>query len=128
MPWRAGILAEEQLSYVIRSCVYEVFRQLGCGFLEKVYENALLSELRLQGLRAESQFPVTVQYKKKVVGEYFADVLIDRTAILGLKAQPHLSKANEAQLLNYLKATGLHTGMLVNFTHPRATIKRFVIW
>jgi GxxExxY protein len=127
LPWRAMMLAEEQLSYVIRGCVYEVFRQSGCGFLEKVYENALLSELRLRGLQADPQVPVSVRYKSEIVGEYFADILVEETVIIELKAQPHLTKANEAQLLNYLKATGLHIGMLVNFTYPRATIKRFVI-
>jgi GxxExxY protein len=121
------MLAEEQLSYVIRGCVYEVFRQLGCGFLEKVYENALLSELKSQGMQAEAQFPVAVRYKNEIVGEYFADVLVENTVILELKAQPQTTKANEAQLLNYLKATGLHIGLLVNFTYPKATIQRFVI-
>ena len=121
------MLTEEQLSYVIRGCVYEVFRQLGYGFLEKVYENALQSELKSQGLQAEAQFPVAVRYKNEIVGEYFADVLVENTVILELKAQPQTTKANEAQLLNYLKATGLHIGLLVNFTYPKATIQRFVI-
>ncbi|MGB5473386.1 MAG: GxxExxY protein [Gammaproteobacteria bacterium] len=121
------MLAEEQLTYVIRGCVYEVFKQLGGGFLEKVYENALLRELRLRGLRAETQVPVSVQYKDEVVGEYFADVVVEETVILELKAQSRLSKENEAQLLNYLKATKLQIGMLVNFTYPKATVKRFVI-
>ena len=107
--------------------MYEVFKQLGGGFLEKVYENALLTELRLQGLQAETQVPVTVQYKNEIAGEYFADVVVEQTVILELKAQSKLSKANEAQLLNYLKATGIQVGMLINFTYPRATIMRFVI-
>ncbi len=127
MPWRVAKLAEEQLSYVIRGCVYEVFKQLGGGFLEKVYENALLTELRLQGLQAETQVPVSVQYKNEIVGEYFADVVVEKTVILELKAQSQLSRANEAQLLNYLKATGLQIGMLINFTYPGATIMRFVV-
>ena len=121
------MLAEKQLSYVIRGCVYEVFSNLGCGFLEKVYENALLSELHLRGLHAEKQIPVSVRYKGKVVGEYFADVLVENKVILELKAQAYLSGENEAQLLNYLKASGIRVDMLVNFTYPRATRKRFVI-
>ena len=121
------MLKEEQLSYAIRGCVYEVFKQLGGGFLEKVYENALLKELQAQGLHAESQVPIKVRYKSAVVGEYVADVVVEDSVILELKAQQQLSKVSEAQLLNYLKATDTRVGMLVNFTYPRATIRRLVI-
>ena len=106
------MLTQEQLTYVIRGCVFEVFRQLGRGFLEKVYENALVGELHLHGLRAETQLPVSALYKNEVVGEYFADLVVEKTVIPELKAQPQLSKANEAQLLNYLKATGIGSGCL----------------
>ena len=126
MPWSVVMLAEEQLSYVIRGCVYEVFRQLGSGFLEKVYEKALRRELNLNGLRADTQVPINVQYKGEPVGEYFADLVVEQTVIIELKAQPQIPGASEAQLLNYLKATGMSIGMLINFTYPRATIKRFV--
>ena len=121
------MLRERQLSYIIRGCVYEVFKQLGCGFLEKVYENALLRELRLQGLDAVSQVPVDVYYKGSTVGEYIVDVIVEGRVVLELKAQKDLSKVHEAQLLNYLKATKNNIGMLVNFTYPRATIKRLVL-
>jgi GxxExxY protein len=121
------MLKEEQLSYAIRGCVFEVFKQLGCGFLEKVYENALLEELRLQGLYAESQVPIKVRYKGAIVGEYVADVIVEGSVVLELKAQQQLSKVHEAQLLNYLKATDTRVGMLVNLAYPRATIKRLVI-
>jgi len=121
------MLQEEQISYAIQGCVFEVYRQLGCGFLEKVYEKALLAELELQGLRAETQVPVTVQYKNIVVGEYFADIVVERRIILELKAQQKLPQASKAQLLNYLKATGLHLGMLVNFAFPKASVKRVVL-
>ena len=121
------MLKDEQLSYVIRGCVYEVFKHLGCGFLEKVYENALLEELKEQGLSARSQVPIKVIYKKEVVGEYFADIVVEDSVILELKAQQKISKIHEAQLLNYLKATNIRVGMLVNFAFPRATIKRLVI-
>jgi len=120
-------MEEERLTYRIRGCVYEVFKQLGYGFLEKVYERALLRELQLRGLRAETQVPIKVSYKDIVVGEYFADVLVEGRILLELKAQREVSKEGEAQLLNYLKATGIRIGMLVNFSYPRATIKRFVI-
>jgi len=121
------MLQEEELSYVVRGCVYEVFKELGPGFLEKVYENALLRELRLQCLNAEAQVPIKVQYKGVVVGEYFADLIIEESIILELKAQQQLTVSAEAQLLNYLKASDKRIGMLVNFAHPRATIKRFII-
>ena len=121
------MLKEERLSYVIRGCVYEVFRHLGGGFLEKVYENALLKELQTQGLRAESQVLIKVRYKSAVVGEYIADVIVEDSVIIELKAQQQLSKVSEAQLLNYLKATNINIGMLVNFAFQGATIKRLVI-
>ena len=121
------MLEAEQLTYAIRGCVYEVYRRLGCGFLEKVYERALLVELRLQGLQVESQVPIEVRYKGEIVGEYFADVIVNRSVILELKAQPHVPSACEAQLLNYLNATGMQLGLLVNFAFPKATIKRIVL-
>lgn len=121
------MLAEKELCYLVRGCVYEVFSQLGCGFLEKVYENALMEELRLRNLQAEAQVPVQVKYKNTVVGEYIVDILVESRIILELKAQQHVSKVNEAQLLNYLRATRLKAGLLVNFTYPKATIRRFVL-
>ena len=102
-------------------------RVLGPGFLEKVYENALLIELKSQGLRAENQVPIKVQYKGNEVGEYYADIVVENQVILELKAVDSLQKIHEAQLLNYLKATGYKVGLLVNFTHPKAEIKRFVM-
>ena len=120
-------MLEEQISYAIRGCIFEVYRQLGCGFLEKVYEKALLVELASQGLMAKAQVPVTVRYRSMVVGEYFADIIVEKRIILELKAQQILPAASRAQLLNYLKATNLHLGMLVNFSFPKATIKRVIL-
>ena len=121
------MLQEEQISYAIQGCVFEVYRQLGCGFLEKVYEKSLLTELALQGLKVQAQVPVNVNYKNVLVGEYFADIVVENSVILELKAQQTLPQASKAQLLNYLKATGLHLGMLVNFAFPKASIKRVVL-
>jgi GxxExxY protein len=95
--------------------------------LEKVYENALLIELKNRGLRTESQVPITVSYKDNVVGEYLADLLVENKVIVELKTVENLDKLHEAQLLNYLKATGLHVGLLVNFKHKKADIKRMVL-
>ena len=114
------------ITYAINGAVFEVNRVLGPGFLEKVYENAVLIELRSRGLKAESQVPIKVLYKEDVVGEYVADILVEERVIVELKTVERLEKIHEAQLLNYLKATGLNIGMLVNFRHPKAEIKRLV--
>jgi GxxExxY protein len=121
------MLEHERTSYVIRGCVYEVYRQLGCGYLEKVYERALLRELSLQGLQADTQVPFEVRYKGVVVGEYFADLVIEKSVILELKAQQLLPRESESQLLNYLKASGLRLGFLIDFVFPRAQIKRVIL-
>ena len=115
------------LTYQINGAIFEVSRTLGAGFLEKVYENALMIELRERGLKAESQVPIKVYYKKEAVGEYFADILVQDKIIIELKAVENLSKLHEAQILNYLKATGIQVGLLVNFKHPKAEIKRMVL-
>ena len=113
------------ITYRINGAIYEVNKVLGPGFLEKVYENALLQELKLRGLKAEAQVPISVTYKSHTVGEYFADIVVEDEVILELKAVEKLLGIHEAQLLNYLKATGYRIGLLVNFTHPKAEIKRF---
>jgi GxxExxY protein len=126
-------LAEEEqmdlneITYKINGAVFEVSRVLGAGFLEKVYENALLIELRKRGLKAESQVPLKVSYKGEVVGEYVVDILVEDAVILELKAVEQIQKIHEAQLLNYLKATGVNIGLLINFKYPKAEIKRFVL-
>ena len=101
--------------------------KLGHGFLEKVYENALITELRLKGLKAESQEPLKVFYKDNMVGEYFADIIVENKVIVELKAVERIEKVHQAQLLNYLKATGIKVGLLVNMRYPKAEIKRMVL-
>jgi GxxExxY protein len=120
-------MENEDLTYKIRGAIFEVNRILGHGFLEKVYENALMIELQERELKAESQVPISVQYKNREVGEYFADIVVEDKVILELKALELLQKIHEAQLLNYLKATDYKVGYLVNFTHPKAEIRRFVL-
>jgi len=120
-------MEEENLTFKIRGCVYEVFRVLGAGFLEQVYQQALLHELEAQGLRADCQRALEVTYKGKPVGLYVADILVEDRIVLELKAVQSLTKAHEAQLLNYLKASGKKIGFLVNFTHPKAEVRRFVL-
>ena len=84
-------------------------------------------ELQDRGLKAVNQVPINVKYKDKEVGEYFADIVVEDEVILELKAVDTLEKIHEAQILNYLKATDYKVGLLVNFTHPKAVIKRFVL-
>lgn len=114
------------ITYKINGAVFEVNRVLGSGFLEKVYENALLFEIKKQRLKAERQVPIKVLYKKHLVGEYIADIFVEKKVVVEIKTVENLDKMHEAQLLNYLKATGLQIGLLVNFKHPKAEIKRMV--
>ena len=115
------------ITYAINGAVFEVNKILGPGFLEKVYENALLYELKNRGLKSVCQAPITVNYKGQCVGEYFADILVEDRVIIELKTAEKIEKIHEAQLLNYLKATGIQVGLLVNFRHSKAEIKRLVL-
>jgi GxxExxY protein len=94
---------------------FNVYNQLGYGFSEKVYENALVLELRKIGLDVQQQAPLTVIYNGQVVGEYFADLLVNQLVIVELKAVTDLCEEHEAQLLNYLKASTIEVGLLLNF-------------
>ena len=108
-------LLYKELTNKIINCFYTVYNTLGYGFLEKVYENSLLIELHKQGLIAEKQIPIKVFYNEGVVGEYFADIIVERIIILELKAAQCLIEEHELQLLNYLKATNIEVGLLLNF-------------
>ena len=110
----------------IIGCAFRVSNTLGAGFLEKVYENALAHELRKSGLAVLQQHPVAVFYDDVVVGEYFADLLIEGYVIVELKALAKLDESHFAQSLNYLKATGQQFGLLLNFGTPRVEVKRVV--
>jgi GxxExxY protein len=116
-----------EITYKINGAIFEVSRILGPGFLERVYENALMVELKSRGLRAINQAPLSVIYKEKPVGDYFVDILVEDEVILELKTVDKIEKIYEAQLLNYLKATGKTVGLLVNFRHTKAEIKRLVL-
>jgi GxxExxY protein len=113
----------DQLTYAINGAVFEVKNVLGYGFLEKVYENALLSELNIRGIKAESQVAINVMYKGSIVGEYYADLIVQNKVVLELKSLERLQSIHEAQILNYLTATRYQVGLLVNFTFPKAEIK-----
>lgn len=115
------------ITYEIRGALFEVNSVLGPCFLERVYENVLLLELKKRGLKAQNLAPIKVLYKEKTVGEYYADILAEDKIIVELKTVDNLDKNHEAQLLNYLKATGIQVGLLVNFKNPKVEIKRMVL-
>jgi len=116
---------EKELTEKIIGIFYKVFNALGYGFLEKVYENAMIIELERERVPVISQAPIKVSYEGKVVGEYFADMLVDGKVIVEIKAGQSLAPEHEAQLLNYLKATDAEVGLLLNFG-PRPQVKRKV--
>ena len=103
-----------------------VSNALGIGFLEKVYENAMVIELSELGLSVEQQKPIKVHYKDQIVGEYYADLLVENTVLIELKSVDRIAAAHEAQILNYLKATGIRIGLILNFGTPRMGIRRLV--
>lgn len=106
---------QDELTEKIIGYAFKVHNQLGPGFLEKVYENALAVELRRTGIGYEQQYPVPVFYDGEKVGDFFADIVVEGRIICELKACEALSKAHEVQLVNYLVATGMETGLLINF-------------
>ncbi len=105
---------------------YKVSNTLGSGFLEKVYENALFLELQKSGLKVKQQHPIAVQYETEIVGEYFADLLVEDSVLVELKTVENLSSIHSAQCLNYLKATGFKVCLLMNFAERKLKIKRLV--
>lgn len=116
--------ANEKLTEKIIGCAYTVLNTLGPGFLEKVYENALSHELRKNALLVEQQKPLNVRYDGVVVGDYQADLLVENAVVVELKACKGLDDAHIAQCINYLRATGLKTSLLLNFGSAKLGIKR----
>jgi len=108
----------DSLTESILGAVFEVSNTLGAGFLEKVYERALLFELRARGMQAVAQASFSVIYKGQVVGEYCADIVVDKTVVVELKSVEHLGKEHVAQCLNYLRASGLEVCLSINFQKP----------
>ena len=109
----------------IIKCYYAVYNTLGFGFLEKVYEKALLLELKKSGLVCSPQYPIDVYYDEINVGQYFADIIVNECVIIEIKAAEALCEEHEAQLVNYLKATNIEVGLLLNFG-KQAEFKRKV--
>ena len=115
-----------KISERIINCAFEVHNALGCGFLEKVYGNALTIELRRNGLQVVQQASIEVYYRSAIVGDYVADILVDEEVIIELKAAKSIGAVHKAQLLNYLKAARLKLGLILNFGTTKLEIKRLV--
>lgn len=117
----------KDLSFQVLAAVFEVHNTLGPGFLEAVYEKALLKELHIRGIQAESQKEVRIQYKGYDVGVYYPDLVVEDQVILELKTVDKITGLHEAQLLHYLKATGMKLGIVINFAAERVQYKRLVL-
>jgi GxxExxY protein len=123
----SSILLEGALTEKILGAAFKVQNTLGAGFLKKVYENALSIELRKGGLAVESQKAFPVQYEGIVVGDYLADLVVSAKVVVECKAVTNLDQVHEAQLMNYLKASGLRVGLLINFARSKLQYRRFVV-
>jgi GxxExxY protein len=118
------MLLEELTEKIIAAC-FDVSNELGAGFLESVYEKALLIALTDRGLVAQSQIPLKVNFRNQIVGDFIADIVVENSVLLELKAVKNLAPEHQAQIINYLKATGIEIGLLVNFGNPKLEYRRF---
>ena len=116
----------DALTQRVLAAIFEVSNTLGAGFLEKVYERALVKELGLRGIRATAQSSFAVKYKGQYVGEYFADIVVEDVLVIELKCAERLTNEHMAQCLNYLRASGQSVCLLVNFQRPKVDWKRIV--
>ena len=117
------MIHEELTASVIAVC-YEVINELGTGFLESVYEKALMLALHQKGIAAKAHAPLKVKFRNEIVGEFFVDILVEDRLIVELKAVRSLLPEHQAQLINYLKATGIDVGLLVNFGNAKLEVRR----
>jgi len=119
-------LLEKELTEKVIGACFEVANELGPGFLESVYRKALIMVLMQLGLKAGEEVPLKVSFRGQIVGDFFADILVDDRLVIELKAVKALTAEHEAQLMNYLKATGIKVGLLVNFGKSKVEWKRLV--
>lgn len=117
----------KDLSYKIVGLAIQVRKELGFGFLEKVYENALMILLEENGIKAKQQFPIKVTFHGRIIGDYIADILVENQIILELKAQDKIIDIHKAQTLNYLRATNLRLAILLNFGKDRLEHERLIL-
>jgi GxxExxY protein len=118
-------LKHEAITREVIGSAFEVINELGAGFLESVYEKALLLALRQKGLAAVAQSPAHVMFRGECVGEFYADILVEEKVIVELKAVKAIAPEHQAQIINYLNATGIEVGLLINFGNPKLEYKRF---
>lgn len=114
----------EKILQIIKEAAFEVRLQLAPGYLESVYQNALVWELRSRGLTAEKEISIPVRYKNHIVGDFRADILVNDSIIIELKAVREINPIHEAQLVNYLVATGIDYGYLINYGGDKYRIIR----
>ena len=119
-------LIHKELVYEVVGCAMKVHRELGYGFLEKVYENSMMVLLNKNNIKAKQQFPVSVHFENVVVGEYFADFMIEDKILVELKTVEKITDVHFAQVLNYLKATGIKLGLLINFGPRKLEYERII--
>ena len=117
-------MRHQDITEQILGCCFTVMNELGSGFLESVYEKALIIVLREQGLSVINQKPMEVNFRGQVIGNFFADLLVEKKVIVELKAVKMLKKEHQGQVINYLKVTGIGVGLLVNFGRPRIEYRR----
>lgn len=117
----------EDLTQDIIGAAFDVHNALGCGLLEKVYENALAHELALRKHVVTPQKEFTVTYKEKEVGTYYADLVVDDKVVVEVKSANDLADVHRAQVLNYLRISGIRVGLLLNFARPKLKFERFVV-
>ena len=118
-------LKHEEITGAVIGCAFEVINELGAGFLESVYEKALLLALRQKGVSVNAQHPIKVEFRGESVGDFFADLLVERKVVVELKAAKSLLPEHEAQIINYLNATGIEVGLPINFGRPKLEYKRY---
>ncbi|MEZ6096083.1 MAG: GxxExxY protein [Pirellulaceae bacterium] len=118
-------LQHSEITEAIIGCAFQVSNELGTGFLESVYEKSLAMLLREKGLSCSSQHPIQVKFRGVVVGEFVADLLVEGKVVVKLKAVKGIAPEHQAQVINYLKATEMDVGLLINFGCPRLEFKRF---
>ena len=118
-------LQHEKVTEAVIGCAFEVINELGAGFLESVYEKALLLALRQKALSVTAQHPVKVMFRHECVGDFYADIFVEEKVIVELKAAKAIAPEHQAQIINYLNATGIEVGLLINFGNPKLEYKRF---
>lgn len=118
-------LLHGDVTQAVIGCAFDVINELGAGFVESVYEKAMLISLRHGGIEVKTQYPVKVFFRDECVGEFVADLFVAGRVIVELKAVKAITSEHQAQVINYLKATGVEVGLLINFGNPKLEYKRF---